>query len=77
MDDLKAIPNDATIFKASNLEVIDVNGVKVQLGSLFADEKTIVVLISESISSRHQGRRSNCNPFRALLLWREPYPELF
>ncbi|KZP15406.1 hypothetical protein FIBSPDRAFT_867343 [Athelia psychrophila] len=45
MDDLKAIPNDAAIFKASNLEVIDVNGVKVQLGSLFADEKTIVVLI--------------------------------
>lgn len=47
MRDLKALPDDTTIAEASILEVFDVNGNKVNFGSIFEKQKTIVVFISK------------------------------
>jgi len=52
MKDFKAIPDGNTITEAAELEVFDVKGDKVNFGSIFAEEKTIVVFISQSHSSR-------------------------
>ena len=49
MADLKAIPSDATILEASNLEVFDKQGSKVRFGSLYEEEKVVVVFIRESL----------------------------
>ncbi|KAF8901382.1 AhpC/TSA antioxidant enzyme-domain-containing protein [Gymnopilus junonius] len=45
MKDFKAIPDEKTIQRASELNVLDVNGENVEFGSLFKDEKTVVVFI--------------------------------
>ncbi|KAF8868069.1 hypothetical protein CPB84DRAFT_1943976 [Gymnopilus junonius] len=45
MKDFKAIPDEKTIHRASELNVLDVNGEKVEFGSLFKDEKMVVVFI--------------------------------
>jgi hypothetical protein len=47
MKDFKAIPDENTITEAAELEVFDVNGDKVKFGSIFAEEKTLVVFISQ------------------------------
>lgn len=49
MADLKALPDDTTIAEVSNLDVFDVNGDKVKFGSIFENQKTIVVFISYAI----------------------------
>ena len=46
MMDFKALPNAKSIKAASDLEVSDINGHKVKFGSIFANEKAIVVFIS-------------------------------
>lgn len=46
--DLKSIPNDEAIAAAANLQIFNMDGGKVQFGSLFEGEKAIVVFISTS-----------------------------
>ena len=50
MDDLKAILNELPISAASNLQVLDANGGKLEVpfGSLFAEQQRIVLFIRES-----------------------------
>lgn len=43
--DPRVLPDADTIAKASDLEVLDIKGTKVKFGSIFADQKTIVVFI--------------------------------
>lgn len=45
MSDSKALPTEADISKAFELEILDVNGGKVAFGLLFESEKAIVVFI--------------------------------
>ncbi|KDR86128.1 hypothetical protein GALMADRAFT_54116 [Galerina marginata CBS 339.88] len=45
MKDFKAIPDERTIEDAAKIEVLDVNGQSVQFGSVFQDQKAIVVFI--------------------------------
>lgn len=46
---LKSIPSDETITATANLQVLDKDGGKIQFGTLFEGEKTIVVFISTSL----------------------------
>lgn len=47
----KALPDEETIQKAAEHEIYDLNGNKVKFGSLFAEQKTIIVFIRAYIPS--------------------------
>jgi len=45
MTDFKALPDDKVISEASNIDILNSKGEKVKFGSLFEQQKTIVVFI--------------------------------
>jgi len=45
MTDFKALPDEKVISEASNIDILDYKGEKVKFGSLFEQQKTIVVFI--------------------------------
>ncbi|KAG5726143.1 hypothetical protein E4T56_gene2502 [Termitomyces sp. T112] len=65
-----AIPDADTLTNAAKLQILDSQGAKVTFGSLFENQKTIVVFISENLYGLPI--INSFSIFRALLLWREP-----
>lgn len=51
MQDFKEIPSAETIQEAAKLEIFDEDGHTLKFGTLFSEQKTIVVFIREYIGS--------------------------
>jgi len=51
MTDFKALPDEKVISEASNIDILDSKGEKVKFGSLFEQQRTIVVFIRMSHKS--------------------------